>query len=221
MTVIPARFVPDFSCKPPAARASNESVSDGSVGGGCVEAEAAALARGVATGHADAFDRLVADYQPRVERLAHRLLSWRSASDVDDVVQDVFLAALTHATKLRGERGAWAWLATVTVNACRTSRRKAWVREKFLFGRGRREAEHAIAAPSDVSAESRETLDRVRQAIDRLGARDREVIVLHCLEGMRLPDVAEVLGISNNAVQVRLHRARQRLKTELEDDARR
>ena len=57
---------------------------------------------------------------------------------------------------------------------------------------------------------------RVRDAIDRLPARDREVIVLHCLEEIRLADVAGVLGVSVNAVQVRLHRARQRLRVDLE-----
>jgi RNA polymerase sigma-70 factor (ECF subfamily) len=56
----------------------------------------------------------------------------------------------------------------------------------------------------------------VREAVARLPARDREVIVLHYLEGMRPADIAEVLGASANAVEVRLHRARTKLKADVE-----
>ena len=153
----------------------------------------------------------MATFQSRVERLAHRLLGWRAA-DVEDAVQDVFLAALTHAGRVRGERGLWSWLATITVNTCRSRMRRAWVLEKVL---GRRQRDEGHAPPADAHAERGEDLRRVRDAIERLPARDREVIVLHCLEGMRIGDAAEVLGISNTAVHVRLHRARQRLRREL------
>jgi RNA polymerase sigma-70 factor (ECF subfamily) len=175
---------------------------------------AASLARRFAAGEPGAFDEVVAEYQPRVERLAHRLLGWRGG-DVEDAVQDVFLAALTHAGRVRGERGLWSWLATITVNTCRSRMRRAWVLEKVLGRRSRAEPQSPAA---DANAEQDEGLRRVRDAIERLPARDREVIVLHCLEGMGTNDAAAVLGISNNAVQVRLHRARQRLRRELGDE---
>jgi RNA polymerase sigma-70 factor (ECF subfamily) len=156
-------------------------------------------------------------YQPRVERLALRLLGWRRA-DVEDVVQDVFLAAFTKAGRVRGDGGAavWAWLATITVNACRTRHRRNGVFDKLLARLSMSASEHAALGPA--KAETDDTLARVRDAIERLGGSEREVVVLHCLEGMRLGDVAEVLGISGNAVQIRLHRARQRLKRELDGE---
>jgi RNA polymerase sigma-70 factor (ECF subfamily) len=54
-------------------------------------------------------------------------------------------------------------------------------------------------------------------AVQRLRPRDREVIVLHYLEQHGLAEMAGLLGISQNAVEVRLHRARQRLKALLKD----
>jgi RNA polymerase sigma-70 factor (ECF subfamily) len=174
-------------------------------------ATATSLARRFAAGEPGAFEEVVATYQSRVERLAHRLLGWRAA-DVEDAVQDVFLAALTHAGRVRGERGLWSWLATTTVNTCRSRMRRAWVLEKVL---GRRPRGRTEAPAADAHAERGEDLGRVREAIERLAARDREVIVLHCLEGMRIGDVADVLEISNTAVHVRLHRARTRLRREL------
>jgi RNA polymerase sigma-70 factor (ECF subfamily) len=202
-----------FRCKDSRTRASYRAVNDGN-GGVSVEDDLA-LVRRLAAREPRAFEQLLEVYQARVERLAHRLLGWRAGSDVEDAVQDVFLAALTHAKRVRAERGLWPWLAAITVNACRTRRRRAWVRETFI------RRQHAAPAPGNDSreasaaAEDAEALRRVRDAIDRLPARDREVIVLHCLEEMRLTYVAGVLGVSVNAIHVRLHRARQRLQTEL------
>jgi RNA polymerase sigma-70 factor (ECF subfamily) len=183
-----------------------------------------ALARRFAAGDPTAFDEVVTLYQGRVARLANRLIGWRDARDahdVDDAVQDVFLAALTHAHRCRGgERGIWPWLATITVNTCRGIRRRAWVRLRFV--RELLAAAPAAAAAAAASAEgsthklgTNERLREVREAVARLPARDREVIVLHYLEGMRPADVAEVLGASPNAVEVRLHRARAKLKADL------
>jgi RNA polymerase sigma-70 factor (ECF subfamily) len=177
----------------------------------------AALARRFAAGDASAFEAVVALYQARVTRLANRLLGWRDghdAHDVDDAVQDVFLAALTNARRCRGgASGMWPWLATITVNTSRSIRRRAWVRLRFV--------RELLARPADMGdgpADGLETDERhrhVRDAVSRLPGRDREVIVLHYLEGMRPADIAEVLGASPNAVEVRLHRARAKLKAEL------
>jgi RNA polymerase sigma-70 factor (ECF subfamily) len=179
-----------------------------------------ALARRFAAGESTAFDEVVALYQDRVTRLANRLLGWgdaRDADDVDDAVQDVFLAALTNARRCRGgTKGMWPWLATITVNTCRSIRRRAWVRLRFV-----REMLARPADSIDASIDGLETDERARQvrdAVSRLPARDKEVVVLHYLEGMRPADIAEVLGASSNAVEVRLHRARAKLKADLELD---
>jgi RNA polymerase sigma-70 factor (ECF subfamily) len=206
--------VREIRCKVSRPRASYRAVKDDV---GVSAEEDCALPRRLAADEPGAFERLVEVYQARVTRLAHRLLGWHAGSDAEDAVQDVFLAALTHAKRVRGDRGLWPWLATITVNACRTRRRRAWVRDTF-FSRSRASASVIESRDASAAAQEREGLRRVREAIDRLPTRDREVIVLHCLEEMRLTDVAGVLNVSVNAVQVRLHRARQRLRSELEAD---
>jgi RNA polymerase sigma-70 factor (ECF subfamily) len=186
----------------------------------------AALAQRFAAGEPAAFEEVVAAYQQRVARLANRLLAWPGArGDVDDAVQDVFLAALTHAKRCRGgARGMWPWLATITVNTCRSLRRRAWVRLRFMrqpftWPSTTTTAPAAAAAAAAADAlETDERLRQVREAVARLPLRDREVVVLHYLEGMRPPDIAEVLGATPNAIEVRLHRARARLKETLGDD---
>jgi RNA polymerase sigma-70 factor (ECF subfamily) len=160
------------------------------------------------------FEQLVAAHEPRVRRLAHRLLGWHEgASDVDDVVQDVFLAALKNLSRFRGEASIATWLTRVTINRCRTHRRRQFLRLRWL----RRQRSPADAPPADESDVAKETSSKVRLAVQQLSARDREVIVLFHLEELCASEIIALLGISRGAFDVRLHRARQRLKTKLAD----
>jgi RNA polymerase sigma-70 factor (ECF subfamily) len=163
----------------------------------------------VAAGDAAAFDRLVEDHRARVTGLAFRLLGW--TDEVEDVVQDVFLTVLKNTRKFRGESGLSTWLTAITVNTCRKRGRKQQLRQRLLAHLGGRRRS-ALAPAADASAADRETFTGVRDAVRALPSRDREVIVLRYLEQMSVDRIGEVLGVSKNAVEVRLSRARQRLR---------
>lgn len=164
--------------------------------------------RAAASRDAASFDRLVVEEQAYVARLVGRLVGWRS--DVDDLVQEVFVAALGGWAKFRGDCSARTWLTRIALNKCRSHGRRRWVRERFVAAW---QAQVESAAPvQTASAESREVAEQVRHAVEKLRQRDREVIVLHYLEQLSPADVATVLNISQNAVEVRLTRARRRLK---------
>jgi len=165
-----------------------------------------------ARGDRSAFDRIVAIHHDRIARLAYRLLGW--ADDADDVVQEVFLAAMRALPKFRGQASLATWLTTITVNKCRTFRHRRRLRLKWLVGARARRRE-TPAEPADRQPGDRETFDRVRQAIRALPARYREVVVLRYLEQMPTEAISRILGISRNSVDVRLHRARARLKSQL------
>jgi RNA polymerase sigma-70 factor (ECF subfamily) len=78
-----------------------------------------------------------------------------------------------------------------------------------------------VAAGPDQDAErpamDKETFSRVRRAVQALPQKYREVVVLRYLQGLEPDEVGELLGIRVNAVQVRLNRARTRLKEQLGD----
>lgn len=164
------------------------------------------------------FEALVAEHEPRIRRLAYRLLGWRgggvgdASGDVDDVVQDVFLAALTHLDRLRGHASVATWLVTVTLNRCRTHRRRKLLTLRWLLA-----AREEPAPPADAAPRRDETSARVREAVAGLPAKDREVIVLYYLEALPTAEIAVLLNLSAGAVDVRLHRARRRLKESLGD----
>ena len=185
--------------------------------GGCVLAQLDddRLAERFILGERGAFEQVVAAHGPRVARLAQRLLGW--PDDVEDVVQEVFLAAWRHRRKFRGHRGRRsldAWLNVMTVNRCRTQRRRRltrWTRRRQL----QLEQPPAAAPPVDAAAIAGEALAAVRTAVRRLPLRDREVLVLHYLQQTPITAVGDLLGLSRNAVEVRLHRARKRLRQQL------
>ena len=166
------------------------------------------LAQRLALGEAEAFEQLVALYQPRVSRLAFRLLGWNG--DVEDVVQDVFVAALSKGKTFRGDSSLWTWLTAVTLNLCRSRLRRVALIRRLTAGLLRPEKREGSAA--DAGLVEDETSSRVRSAVAALPPRDREVIVLYYLEERPVAEISQLVGITTNTVDVRLHRARRKLK---------
>ena len=163
-------------------------------------------------GNSCAFDEIVAIYQLDVTRLAYRIIGWQDGL-VEDIVQEVFLAALRNRTKFRQQSSLKTWLMRITVNKCRSVRRKRLLRLKLLSNTAAETKLDAKTAGQNLI--DRERSAQVHRAVGRLPRRLREVTVLRYLEEMALDEIAEVLGISHNAVEVRLSRARKQLKSKL------
>ena len=176
--------------------------------------EELALVERFRRGDDSAFGAIVEQHAAEVAALANRLLGW--PGDVDDVVQEVFIAALVGLKKFRGESSLRTWLFTITVNKCRSFRfrRLRHLRSVTL--------EEAAALESrdrsgEKAALDQETLARVRRAVQVLPQKYREIVVLRYLQGLEVSEIRELLGITNNVMQVRLNRARKRLREQLGD----
>jgi RNA polymerase sigma factor (sigma-70 family) len=165
-------------------------------------------------GDDSAFDRIVERHSPEVAALANRLLGW--PGEVDDVVQEVFIAVFLGLRKFRGECRLRTWLFTITVNKCRSFR----FRRRRPLSLANVEDPEAIVGPdvsSDKVAMDQETFARVRRAVLALPQRYREVIILKYLQGLQTNEACELLGLTVNAMQVRLNRARAKLREQLGD----
>jgi RNA polymerase sigma-70 factor (ECF subfamily) len=84
-----------------------------------------------------------------------------------------------------------------------------------LFVRGRERASHSSAPAADGTATKRETFEQVRRAVKTLPAKYREPVVLKYLQQLASDEIAGMLGISEGTLQVRLSRARKKLKVTL------
>lgn len=162
-------------------------------------------------GDDSAFDRIVEQHSTAVAALANRLLGW--PGDVDDIVQDIFVAAFLGLKRFRGDCRLRTWLFTITVNKCRRCR-FPWRRPPFLLDA---EKLNGLDQAGDRAAMDKETFARVQRVVQGLPPRYREVIVLRYLEELEPGEISGLLGITVNAVQVRLNRARKRLRERLGD----
>jgi RNA polymerase sigma factor (sigma-70 family) len=137
---------------------------------------------------------------------------------VDEVMQEVSLAAVGQRAPLNDPSKVAPWLYRLAVRQSLLYRRKQGRRRKTIGRYADRfrptEADTRHVDPlSWLMAEERRS--QVRTAMSRLPRRDAEILLLKYNEDWSYDAVAKHLGISQSAVEARLHRARQRLRTEL------
>jgi RNA polymerase sigma factor (sigma-70 family) len=143
--------------------------------------------------------------------------SWRaaSASDAQDAAADVFLTAWRRLDELPEGDAARIWLyATarrVIANQRRSRRRRDALHERMTL-----ETSRQAASPPDDEPNA-----CVREALQSLPPRDREVLLLAEWEGLSPAEIATVLGCLTVTARGRLHRARRRFRTAFEERARR
>ena len=173
--------------------------------------ETSLLAR-VAAGESEAFRGLVDRHLPTVLAIARRML--RDDAEAEDVAQETMLRLWRNAAGLElGPHGVRPWLGasprTCASTGCApAATRRSWRRCRR---RARRRARCGIW-PSASSAQ------RVDAALQALPERQRLAITLFHYEGMSQIEVGEVLGISDEAVESLLARARRTLKVALKEE---
>lgn len=161
------------------------------------------------SGDRGAFDELFERYGAYVYNIVRGVLT--SEDDASDVTQEVFLQVYRSLhTFRRGSRFS-TWLYRIALNraldAARSHRRRKWVPfDETLENKSDPSGDPANAI------ESRSAEDEVRQVLDRMDPRHREVLVLRYLQEMEIEDMAKVLGCSTGAAKVRLFRARQKFR---------
>jgi len=163
-------------------------------------------------GDESAFEKIVERYSADVAALANRLLGW--PGEVEDVTQEIFLAAFLGLKKFRCECSLKTWLFTITINKCRSFRYRRLLRlRKFSHAVGKTPL--LLAHTAHNSPMGREEFNRIRCAVAALPAKYREPVVLRYLQELGTDEISRILGISKNTLHVRLSRARKRLEPEL------
>lgn len=162
-----------------------------------------ALVAAVRDGSERAFNLLVDRHQQAVRTFLRGITSW---DDADDIAQETFLAAWTHARSFRGGN-VRAWLFSIAW-------RKAKGAQRSWFRRRRRDSEYqGAAAPTrDMDTEDRLA---VRQALATLPLAQRAAVVLSFGCGLTHPETAEVLAAPLGTVKSHILRGRERMRAAL------
>jgi RNA polymerase sigma-70 factor (ECF subfamily) len=171
----------------------------------------------------EAYETLVRRHAGRMLAVAHRILHCKE--DAADAVQEAFIAAFRGIESFKGNASLATWLHRIVVNTSlakrRSQARHQSVSMEHLLPRFDETGHHTqrFHSWSDEAFSrlaSAETRAFVRECIDRLPTKYREVLLLRDIEECDVEQTGELLGISRANVKTRLHRARQALRTLLE-----
>lgn len=167
----------------------------------------------------DSFDVLFNAHHDYVYGLAYSLLG--NAQDAEDVSQDVFLRAYKALPSYQPERATMrTWLTRLAVNACRTHRRKNFLRALLSRTPGIGDGPDAVdpspwGAPEAHAMQS-ELRQAVKVALGKLRLEHRTVVVLHYYHDLSCQEIARTLECPEGTVYSRLHYARRVVQAQLE-----
>lgn len=164
-------------------------------------------------GRQAAFAEIMNRYRQPIFRLIR--MSIGDEDEAFDLSQEAFIAAHQALARFDPDRSMRAWLSAIAINKCRDWARKRTVRRFLTFGMGQGGEADLVPddkAAIDDAASDRQELDRVADAIVALKPDLREPLILRTIEGLSQAETAAVLGISEKAVETRIHRARAKLE---------
>jgi RNA polymerase sigma-70 factor (ECF subfamily) len=191
-----------------------------------LQQDASLLAR-LRCGEEDACEELVRTHGGRLLAVARRML--RNEEDAKDAMQQAFLSAFRALPGFNGQSQISTWLHRIVVNTAlmklRSRSRRPEESIEELLPRFQEDGHHAETwsdwgVSADRLLQQRETRERVRVAIDQLPESYRTVLLLRDIEEIDTARTAELLGLTANAVKIKLHRARQALARLLESEFR-
>jgi RNA polymerase sigma-70 factor (ECF subfamily) len=162
-------------------------------------------------GEPEAFTELVRELEPPLLYYAAKLLANEDAAF--DVLQEVWLTAFRAIRRLEDPRTVRAWLYRITHD-------RAIDRIRHDCSRGRAERARAESMPEELDEEpsfDAEDAQALHRALDRLGLKHREVLVLHFLDDLSIADIAAIIGEPAGTVKSRIHYAKRALKEALQN----
>jgi RNA polymerase sigma-70 factor (ECF subfamily) len=175
-----------------------------------VEPSDASLVARAQDGDASAFESLVKRHIRAAHAVAFAVLG--ENADADDAVQDGFLSAMQHLDSCSPAEKFRAWLLTIVRNRAFDLKRRGRVRTVEMLEEGT--AQTHEPSPLDM-AERSELNAQLSAAIGTLTDTQREVLMMHDVEGWKHADIAGLLGLAESTVRVHLLHARRRLRTQL------
>lgn len=164
----------------------------------------------VLVGDIEAYRVLVERHEHSVFGFLHGML--QNASDVEDLAQEVFMAAFKHLSFFDARRAKFStWLLTIAHNRCCNHLKRRL--PNFIDMNDLTSGETS----PDVAASNRETWDRLDIALNNMPLEQRTAFVLAEIQQLPLAEIAAVEGIPLGTVKSRISRAKERLKRELKD----
>lgn len=177
------------------------------------ERDDAALVATVLAGDQRAFTLIMRRHKDSLYRLVRGYTG--DPGEAYDLVQETFVAAWHALARYDQKRAFGIWLRRIAINKCRDWRRRRAVREFFYRAEDINRPGIEIAEPIVTESTHEDELARLDNAIAALPSNLKEPLLLSLTENMSHREVAEALGITTKAVEVRIYRAKRALSEAL------
>jgi len=174
------------------------------------------LVQCVLAGEKHLFEMLMRRYNQRLYRVTRAIL--RNDGEAEDVTQEAYVRAYQHLDQFAGRASFATWLTRIAIHeALARAQRRKKNEEIDAMEEPRRDSLQQLSTrvTPEQSASSTEARTLLEKSIDALPDTYREIFTLRDVEEMSTTEAAECLGISEENVKTRLHRARALLRKEL------
>lgn len=146
------------------------------------------------------FDR----YNVRIYNFFNKMVQNKMVSE--DLTQDVFIKVIKYRTSYKNGNFA-SWIYTIARNIFSTHYQKVKKERSNLIDEDKLDVNETL-----VSESKQEELDHLQKALLKLSNSDRELIVMHRFQEIKYEQIAQIIGSTENAVKVKVHRALKKLK---------
>jgi RNA polymerase sigma-70 factor (ECF subfamily) len=181
----------------------------------------ARLIEEVRSGRGEAFEYFVHRYQPKITRVAFRLL--HDAGEADCAAQESFLRAYQSIREFREGSTFETWLTRICINWCKDRLKRR--RLVLYFHQAPHDGGEDEGGPRDVTpnadpsperrALSREIRERLREAMGSLSPRQRTIFLLKHFEELSIPEIADVMSLDVGTIKSHLFRAAHKIRERL------
>ena len=163
-------------------------------------------------------ENIISEYGKQIYSFCVYITGDRDAAD--DLYQQTFLVAIEKG-EIKADRNPKSYLITIAMNLWNNQKRKfLWRRKKadvIYFENGAEESIEDSSSSVEEGYERREEIQRIRQNVQALPDKLREVILMHFMEELSVEEIAEILKIPAGTVKSRIHKAKMVLKERLKN----
>lgn len=162
-----------------------------------------------------AFRELVEKYQNKVFSIIYGIL--RNQNDAEDIAQQVFTKIYFSIQNFDSRSSLLTWIYKITTNECYDYLRKKRVR-KLVYESDVSEEDTRMMENSEANADRSQSIDEqlaqrqlVLKLLEKVNPEERNLILMKEVEGLSVQELAEMTGMNENTIKVKLFRARQKL----------
>lgn len=166
-------------------------------------------------GDKDVFDDIFDRYSGLMLRTAYSIVQDRDIAE--DAVQNALIQAWQHLPSLRETGALRSWLLRIVVNQCISFKRRLARSTMFLYQSFSEQETYLASQVADYANGCMERCWDLAQAVEKLPAKQQNVIALYYYQGMTLPAISQRLQISENTIKKRLQAALSNLRRVLRD----